>query len=391
MLATPRLRRILSADPLIDTDVRGRMTPFSPLMARHALAAALLIGAGALHSAPAAAQTAATPPAAQGQVRLEAASGEFEATARVNLRQLPGPQGKRLGALDVGEKVRVTGKVANMPWVAVVRADGGAGFVLAELLRPAPAAPQPVAPQPVAPEAAASAPAPSAASPAPAAATPVPADDGPVAALARRLSGVEELLGKLTGRADAALKSDEARDAALRAVVSEQRAIVSSLEAFRTEMAEPQSLRPVNERISALSERLELALKQIAASALQASAQTAAAAAPSEQALAALQAKIEETAANSQRAVREVSDRVAALAENLRRHQEQTAAQIAEVKASGNAASGPAPTGAPTEEPLPIDRWIHHPGQPAPQYSSWTGGIWQAATLIWWRVTSPWW
>jgi hypothetical protein len=236
--------------------------------ARRLLVAAVLAG-GTFFACPVGAQTPA--PAGQTptpQIRIEAASGAFEAVARINLRQLPNPQAKRLGVLNAGEAVQVTGKVAGTQWVAVLRADGLAGFVLSDLLRPAAPAPVPV--PAVAPPVAETPP-----PPAPPSAPPI--ENELAAALTRRLTAVEEQLAKLAAQDEAARKSDAARDDSLRAVVAEQQALARMVEAMRTELAEPQSLRPVNERLSALSARMDQALAQVTTAQEAAAAQLASA------------------------------------------------------------------------------------------------------------------
>jgi uncharacterized protein YgiM (DUF1202 family) len=321
------------------------------------LLVAVSLAGGAAFASPVGAQTPA--PAAQTptpQVRIEAASGAFEAVARINLRQLPNPQAKRLGVLNAGEAVQVTGKVAGTQWVAVLRADGLAGFVLSDLLRPA--APTPAAaPQPVAeaPPPVESAPPPAAAPP-PVAETPPPPPPAPpvenelAGALARRLAAVEEQLAKLTAQDAAAQKSDAARDETLRAVVAEQQALARTVEAMRTELAEPQSLRPVNERLSALSARMDQALAQVATAQEAAAAQLASArnsiaalagaladAAPERReaaeqtvtrAIESLRAEMAGLSQGSQQASGALVARVDALAEEFRLYKEQQAAGL---------------------------------------------------------------
>jgi uncharacterized protein YgiM (DUF1202 family) len=80
---------------------------------------ALTIGAlgaascdGAL--AQAARPTAQAPVAAEA-VRLEPLTGSYVAVGRINLRQQPSQQGARVGQIDAGAKVTVTGKVVDSP------------------------------------------------------------------------------------------------------------------------------------------------------------------------------------------------------------------------------------------------------------------------------------
>ncbi|WP_448191844.1 SH3 domain-containing protein [Azospirillum sp. sgz301742] len=95
-------------------------------------------------AAAAAAQTSSP-----GAVRMEPLDGDFVTASRTNVRQQPSAQAPRVGRLESGAKVRVTGKVAGEPWYAVVQEDGKAGFVAAEQLRsvapPSPATAAPVA------------------------------------------------------------------------------------------------------------------------------------------------------------------------------------------------------------------------------------------------------
>lgn len=264
---------------------------------------------------------------ASSQFRVEAAVGTFVTAARINLRQLPDAQSKRIGVLEAGEKVQVTGKVANSQWVAVLRADGAAGFVLSDLLRPT-AAPTSAALPKVE-------------------AAPIPAPPPPdiAAELTRRLAAVEERLNKLVAENAAAQQTGEARDAAqdeaLQAVSKEQQALARLMEAMRTELAEPQNLKPVNDKVSALSERLDQALAQIAAAQETAATQLAAAreslaalaaaspekregmTAEAAQALTDLRAELTKLARGSENATIALSIRIEAIAEELNRYHEQ--------------------------------------------------------------------
>lgn len=79
-------------------------------------------------------------------VRLTPAAGEFQATSRTNVREQPSTKAQRIDLIDSGEKVRVTGKVSDAPWYAIVTQGGKAGFVSADQLRalaPPAAAPAP--------------------------------------------------------------------------------------------------------------------------------------------------------------------------------------------------------------------------------------------------------
>lgn len=340
---------------------------------RRLLVAAALAG-GALLSCPVGAQT---PP----QVRIEAASGAFEAVARINLRQLPNPQAKRLGVLNAGETVQITGKVVGTQWVAVLRADGLAGFVLSDLLRPAapPAAATP-APAPVVealPPVAESAPPPPA--PQPAAASPVESELA--AALARRLAAVEEQLAKLAAQDAAAQKSDAARDDALRAVVAEQQALARTVEAMRTELAEPQSLHPVNERLSALSARMDQALAQVATAQEAAAAQLASA----RNSIAALAGAMADAAPEKREAVEQT---VARAIESLRA--EMTGLSQGSQQASGALVA--------RVDALAEEFRLYKEQQANglwPQATALAAGVWEGARQgvqsLWTKAVSPWW
>lgn len=137
--------------PLPDLLRRARGSVAVPLTA-----ATLLVLAAA-----ATAQTSSPPP-----LRIDPLEGEFIANSRTNVRQQPSGQAQRVGRIESGAKVRVTGKVADAPWYAVVQADGKPGFVAAEQLRPtaAPVATPVATPAAVAAPVAAATAAPSAAS-----------------------------------------------------------------------------------------------------------------------------------------------------------------------------------------------------------------------------------
>ncbi|PWC52736.1 SH3 domain-containing protein [Azospirillum sp. TSO22-1] len=139
--------------------------------------------AGAVLLVIAAAATAQT--AAPQGPRLEPLEGAYVATTRVNVRQQPSAQASRVGQIESGATVRVTGKVAGAPWYAVVQDNGTPGFVAADLLR-APPAPVQAQVQVQAP-----AQAPVAAAPAPVVPT---ADD---AALKEQLTKIEGALTEL--------------------------------------------------------------------------------------------------------------------------------------------------------------------------------------------------
>ncbi len=80
----------------------------------------------------------------------------YIATTNANVRSQPTPRAERVGELDKGERVHITGRVRDKNWYRIDLAGGGSGFVFGELLReprkttpPAPApkaAPKPKAP-----------------------------------------------------------------------------------------------------------------------------------------------------------------------------------------------------------------------------------------------------
>ena len=116
---------------------------------RDSVAAPLAVAAVLILAAAAAAQTSSPGSSSPGSVRVEPLDGDFVAASRTNVRQQPSAQATRVGRIEPGAKVRVTGRVAGAPWYAVVQEDGRIGFVAAEQLRsaapPAPSLPSPVA------------------------------------------------------------------------------------------------------------------------------------------------------------------------------------------------------------------------------------------------------
>ncbi|MFD1623276.1 SH3 domain-containing protein [Azospirillum griseum] len=187
------------------------------------------------------APTVATP--ASDGVRLEPLSGSYVAVARINLRQLPSQQGTRIGQIDSGAKVTVTGKVVDSPWYAVTREDGRRGYVFADLLRPeeppatsavatpaTPAAdPAPITPPPVvaAPEPAPVAPV----APPPTVVAPAPAPDPVVTALTERLNSMDAALADIRKSLDSgtAVKGLEERQQALESAIAALRNDVTGL------------------------------------------------------------------------------------------------------------------------------------------------------------------
>lgn len=116
---------------------------------RESVAAPLVVAAVLVLAAAAAAQTASPGSTAPGSVRVEPLDGDFVTAGRTNVRQQPSAQAPRVGRIESGAKVRVTGKVTGAPWYAVIQENGKAGFVAAEQLRTvAPPSPPPAAPAP---------------------------------------------------------------------------------------------------------------------------------------------------------------------------------------------------------------------------------------------------
>ncbi len=191
-----------------------------------------LAGAASAQTAPATTPTAATgaapaaarpTPRADG-VRLEPLSGDYVTVGRTNLRQQPNQQGTRLGQIETGVRLRVTGKVAGVPWYAVTREDGRSGYVFADLLRPV-AEPAPAAAAPATPAATA----PAATAPAAAAPASAPAADPVTTALNERL-----------GRMDAALadiRKQLGGGEAAPGITERQQALESAIAALRNDVA----------------------------------------------------------------------------------------------------------------------------------------------------------
>ncbi|AWK86933.1 SH3 domain-containing protein [Azospirillum thermophilum] len=178
---------------------------------RAALAAALLCWS--LAAGPALAQTPSpTGPASRAAVRLEALEGEYVTLGRTNLRQQPSQQGARLAQIDAGTRLRVTGKVADAPWYAVVGPDGRSGYVFADLLRPA----------------------------ADAAQQPAAAGDAVGSALTRRLDAMESSLNAIRDQLKApadAMQSMAARQESLEKAVEGLRADIAGLRGAAAEAA----------------------------------------------------------------------------------------------------------------------------------------------------------
>ena len=71
----------------------------------------------------------------------------YIATTNANVRSQPTPRAERVGELDKGERVHVTGRVRDKNWYRIDLASGSSGFVFGELLRE-PRKASPPAPQP---------------------------------------------------------------------------------------------------------------------------------------------------------------------------------------------------------------------------------------------------
>lgn len=190
------------------------------------------------------------------QVRMEAMEGEYVTLGRANLRQQPSQQGARLGQIDAGATVRVTGKVADAPWYAVVAPDGRNGYVFADLLRaatPEPAAPAaPAAPATTTPPAASASPAevPPAA---PAAAATTVGD-----ALTRRLDAMEATLNSISDRIKAPAE-------AMQGMAAQQQALQKAVEALRADIAGLRNAAVEGDKPGGLIDRLLKVQEQISA------------------------------------------------------------------------------------------------------------------------------
>lgn len=187
----------------------------SNLLRGAALSLALLGPAAAV--LPAVGQTAT-----DARFRVEPASGEYEALARANLRQEPGAQGRRVALLNAGERVRVTGKVAGLPWLVVVRADGQTGFVQSDLLRALPAA----AAEPAAPVR---------------------------ETVEQRLETLKADVARIAEAADRGLGSSRSVETAVAALAAEQQRIASVLAALQADQPDPTVLATLVERLDGLA------------------------------------------------------------------------------------------------------------------------------------------
>jgi formylglycine-generating enzyme required for sulfatase activity/uncharacterized caspase-like protein len=101
---------------------------------------------------------ATPPPAIQPTYIISELDDHYDVVRNANIRQAPSSKSRRIGELQRGSRVHVTGQLEDKKWYEI-RSDGMTGYVFAELLRkpvakPAPEAkPKPVAvekPQPVA-------------------------------------------------------------------------------------------------------------------------------------------------------------------------------------------------------------------------------------------------
>ena len=62
----------------------------------------------------------------------------YVATTNANVRSQPTPRSERIGELDKGQRVHVTGRVRDKNWYRIDLAGGSSGFVFGELLREPP-------------------------------------------------------------------------------------------------------------------------------------------------------------------------------------------------------------------------------------------------------------
>jgi formylglycine-generating enzyme required for sulfatase activity len=80
----------------------------------------------------------ALPPPPKGPT-IEDMEAQFEVVANANIREQPTGNSKRLGYLEKGHAVLVTGKLVDANWYRIETADGGVGFVFGESIRRPPA------------------------------------------------------------------------------------------------------------------------------------------------------------------------------------------------------------------------------------------------------------
>lgn len=174
-------------------------------------------------------------------VRMEALEGDYVTLGRTNLRQQPSQQGARLGQIDAGVTVRVTGKVADAPWYAVVTPDGRNGYVFSDLLRPGTPEPQATTAAPIA------------AATAPAAASTAVGD-----ALTRRLDAMEATLNGIRDQIKAPAD-------AMRGLAEQQQALAKAVEALRADIAGLRSAATDGDKPGGLIDRLLKVQEQISA------------------------------------------------------------------------------------------------------------------------------
>lgn len=186
------------------------------------------------------------------QVRMEALEGEYVTLGRTNLRQQPSQQGARLGQIDAGATVRVTGKVADAPWYAVVAPDGRNGFVFADLLRAA--TPEPTAPAAAAPAAPTEPAATSSTSPTVAAGAAASVGD----ALTRRLDAMEATLNSISDRIKVPVE-------AMQGMAAQQQALQKAVEALRADIAGLRNAAVEGDKPGGLIDRLLKVQEQISA------------------------------------------------------------------------------------------------------------------------------
>jgi len=88
-------------------------------------------------------------PAEQSAPPIEDMDIQYRVVTNANVRGQPSSRAERVGQLDAGDRVHVSGRVKDRNWYRVELSDGTTGFVYGELLREAAAAPSPApAPKP---------------------------------------------------------------------------------------------------------------------------------------------------------------------------------------------------------------------------------------------------
>lgn len=87
-------------------------------------------------------------PAAPPALHIEAVDSQFDAVSSANVRKEPSSRADRVGTLNSGERVHVTGRTEDLNWYRIELADGTIGFVYGSLLRESVATPTPPVPKP---------------------------------------------------------------------------------------------------------------------------------------------------------------------------------------------------------------------------------------------------